>query len=155
MLMFFLSFLSLVGYDYQENLSLIYVSLCIFLKLVCGICFEAYERDRIKTTGCGHPFCNVCWTTYISTSINDGPGCLSLRCPHPSCGVAIGVSMVNILASDEDKKKYHHYLLRSYIEGNKKVCIYSHNAFFVLSGFQDFNAFFINVIDKVVSCSWV
>ncbi|KAI3747001.1 hypothetical protein L6452_09443 [Arctium lappa] len=90
-------------------------------ELVCGICFESYPHDMIKTVACGHPFCSTCWTAYISVSINDGPGCLSLRCPLPSCGAAIGVNMVNNLASDEDKKKYHHYLLRSYIEDNRKT----------------------------------
>lgn len=49
-----------------------------------------------------------------------------LRCPDPSCGAAvgqdmIGQDMINILASDEDKEKYSRYLLRSYIENNKKV----------------------------------
>ncbi|KAI7741644.1 hypothetical protein M8C21_017653, partial [Ambrosia artemisiifolia] len=71
----------------------------------------------------------VCWVkhvefvcaTYISTSISDGPGCLTLRCPTPSCGAAVGVDMVNMLTSDEDKKKYQRYLLRSYIEDNKKT----------------------------------
>lgn len=58
---------------------------------------------------------------YISTSINDGPGCLMLRCPKPSCGAAVGQDMINTLASDEDKQKYSRYLLRSYIEDNKKV----------------------------------
>lgn len=59
---------------------------------------------------------------YISTSINDGPGCLMLRCPDPSCGAAVGQDMINSLASNEDKEKYCRYLLRSYIEDSKKVC---------------------------------
>ena len=43
---------------------------------------------------------------YISTSINDGPGCLTLRCPIPSCGAAVGVDMINRLTTEEDKSKY-------------------------------------------------
>lgn len=58
---------------------------------------------------------------YISTSINDGPGCLMLRCPDPSCRAAVGQDMINLLASDEDNEKYSRYLLRSYIEDNRKV----------------------------------
>lgn len=57
----------------------------------------------------------------MSTSINDGPGCLTLRCPVPSCGAAIGQDMIYTLASDEDKEKYRHYLLRSFVEDNRKV----------------------------------
>ncbi|KAL6503590.1 putative E3 ubiquitin-protein ligase ari8 [Orobanche gracilis] len=58
---------------------------------------------------------------YISTSINDGPGCLTLRCPDPSCGAAVGQDMIHKLAPDEDKKKYHRYLLRSYVEDSRKI----------------------------------
>lgn len=58
---------------------------------------------------------------YIRTSINDGPGCLMLRCPDPSCGAAVGQDMITIFASDDDKRKYSKYLLRSYIEDTKKV----------------------------------
>ncbi|KAI3683425.1 hypothetical protein L1987_83928 [Smallanthus sonchifolius] len=90
-------------------------------ELPCGICFESYPLDKISSAACGHPFCNTCWRAYISTSISDGPGCLTLRCPIPSCGAAVGVDMVSMLTSDEDKKKYRRYLLRSYIEDNRKT----------------------------------
>ena len=69
---------------------------------------------------CSYILCDM--LGYIGTSINDGPGCLVLRCPDPSCGAAVGQDMINLLASDEDKEKYDRYLLRSYIEDNKKVC---------------------------------
>ncbi|XP_038885036.1 probable E3 ubiquitin-protein ligase ARI8 [Benincasa hispida] len=87
----------------------------------CGICFESYPNSRIKSAACGHPFCAFCWEGYISTSINDGPGCLSLRCPDPSCGAVVDQDMINSLASSEDRKKYARYLLRSYVEDNKKT----------------------------------
>jgi ariadne-1 len=64
---------------------------------------------------------------YISTSINDGPKCLILRCPDPNCGASIGQNMIDLLASNEDKQKYGCYLLRSYIDDNKKVCNYAVN----------------------------
>ncbi|KAF8391837.1 hypothetical protein HHK36_022175 [Tetracentron sinense] len=90
-------------------------------KLTCGICFESYPRKRMNAAACGHPFCSACWTGYISTSVNSGPGCLMLRCPDPSCRAAVSQDMINILASDEDKKKFSRYLLRSYIEDNRKI----------------------------------
>lgn len=77
-----------------------------FFPFLCGIMF----------------FCPFDILGYISTSINDGPGCLMLRCPDPTCDAAIGQDMINLLVSDEDKQKYARYLLRSYIEDNKKVC---------------------------------
>ena len=70
------------------------------------------------------------WTPpATATSISDGPGCLMLRCPDPSCSAAVGQDMINVLATDEDKEKYSRYLLRSYIEDNRKV----HMAFALLS----------------------
>ncbi|KAM0940134.1 putative transcription factor interactor and regulator CCHC(Zn) family [Dioscorea sansibarensis] len=90
-------------------------------ELCCGICFENYPRDMMSSAACGHPFCGACWRGYIGTSISDGPGSLSLRCPDPSCGAAVGQDMINFLASDEDKEKYSRYLLRSYIEDNRKT----------------------------------
>ncbi|KAJ9189220.1 hypothetical protein P3X46_000539 [Hevea brasiliensis] len=90
-------------------------------ELTCGICFEPFPHDKISSAACGHPFCRSCWSGYISTTINDGPGCLMLRCPDPSCRAAIGQDMINLLASDEVKDKYSRYLLRSYIEDNRKT----------------------------------
>ncbi|KAJ4886254.1 putative E3 ubiquitin-protein ligase ARI7 [Raphanus sativus] len=90
-------------------------------ELTCGICFDSYPPEKIVSVSCGHPFCTTCWTGYISTTINDGPGCLMLRCPDPSCLAAVGHDMVDKLASDEDKEKYNRYFLRSYIEDNRKM----------------------------------
>lgn len=88
-------------------------------ELKCGICFEMYPRDKIEASACGHPYCTTCWKAYISTSINGGTGCLMLRCPDPNCDAAVIEDMIDKLVSDEDKEKYHHYILRSYIEYNR------------------------------------
>lgn len=71
---------------------------------------------------------------YVSTSINDGPGCLMLRCPDPPCGAVIGQNMINLLASNDDKEKYSRYILRSYIEDNITVChnLYDYWYFIIL-----------------------
>ncbi|CAH1423113.1 unnamed protein product [Lactuca virosa] len=65
---------------------------------------------------------NTDWITgYISTSINDGPGCLTLRCPDPSCGAAIGQEMIVSMVSHDDAEKYQCYFLRSFVEDNRKT----------------------------------
>lgn len=94
--------------------------------VTCGICLEIYRYDgadeintmTVSWASCGHPYCRSCWARYISKSIhNDGPGCLLLACPHPSCSAAVGEDMVRTLALDHaDKEKYWRYLLRSYVE---------------------------------------
>ncbi|XP_021627960.1 probable E3 ubiquitin-protein ligase ARI7 isoform X3 [Manihot esculenta] len=90
-------------------------------QFTCGICFESFPCEKITSAACGHPFCLSCWSGYISTTINDGPGCLMLRCPDPSCWAAVGQDMIDLLASDVDKDKYSRYLLRSYVEDNRKT----------------------------------
>ncbi|GBG72276.1 hypothetical protein CBR_g11204 [Chara braunii] len=90
-------------------------------KLTCWICFDTLPREDMKAPVCRHYFCESCWTGYIHTAINDGPGCLTLRCPHSTCSAAVGEDMVLSLASEEDAQKYHRYLLRSYVEDNRKV----------------------------------
>ncbi|KAJ1271674.1 hypothetical protein BS78_06G144200 [Paspalum vaginatum] len=90
-------------------------------EVTCGICFESCPHGSMSAAACGHPFCSTCWRGYISTAINDGPGCLMLRCPDPSCAAAVGQDMINSLADDEDKEKYGRYLRRSYIEDNRKT----------------------------------
>ncbi|CAN1262155.1 Probable E3 ubiquitin-protein ligase ARI8 [Linum perenne] len=90
-------------------------------EMTCGICFESYPCDKLHAAACGHPFCKSCWAGYIGTAINDGPGCLMLRCPDPSCTAAIGQDMINALAAKEDKEKYNRYFIRSYIEDNRKT----------------------------------
>lgn len=92
-----------------------------FDELTCGICFDDYPRHMLSAAACGHPFCVACWRGYMSTAINDGPGCLMLRCPDPSCNAAVGQDMINELALGEDKEKYSRYLVRSYIEDNRKT----------------------------------
>ncbi|KAL8487403.1 hypothetical protein ACS0TY_023454 [Phlomoides rotata] len=92
-----------------------------FKEVACGICFENYSFDGLRSAACSHLFCNACWKAYISTSINDGPGCLVLRCPDPSCGAAIGQDMIDKLGSDVGKEKYRRYLLRSYVEDSRKI----------------------------------
>jgi ariadne-1 len=114
-------------------------------ELDCGICFETFLSDKLHAAACGHPFCDSCWEGYITTAINDGPGCLTLRCPDPSCRAAVGQDMINLLAPDKDKQKYTSYFVRSYVEDNRKTkwcpapgCDYAVN-FVVGSGNYDVN----------------
>ncbi|KAK1422051.1 hypothetical protein QVD17_24909 [Tagetes erecta] len=87
----------------------------------CGICFESVRVCDTATCGCDHKFCKVCWKGYICSGISDGPGCLSLRCPEPRCDAAVGPDMVNALVSDLEKKRYEMFMLRTYVECNKKI----------------------------------
>ncbi|GJW31258.1 probable E3 ubiquitin-protein ligase ARI8 [Tanacetum coccineum] len=89
--------------------------------LDCSICFKSVMVKDTANCGCGHVFCRVCWKSYVNTAINDGSGCLNLKCPEPCCGAAVGPDMVNVLAESEEKKKYDRFWLRSYVESSKKI----------------------------------
>lgn len=90
-------------------------------KVTCGICFDKFSFQRISSAACGHPYCKSCWKGYLTASIDEGPGCLMLRCPEPTCDAAVGQDMVDSLASKKHKEKYHKYLIRSYVEENRKI----------------------------------
>lgn len=90
------------------------------IKTRCQICFNRFKKiENAMSTYCGHPFCRRCWKSYLSDSITDGPGCLTLCCPEPGCQAIAGLDIFDRLASDEEKQKYDQYLFRSYIEGNR------------------------------------
>ncbi|GJU79446.1 zinc finger, C6HC-type containing protein [Tanacetum coccineum] len=89
-------------------------------KVGCGICFQSVRFTDTANCGCGHVFCRVCWTSYVKTAINDGPRCMTLKCPEPSCHVAVSPGMVNVLVEGKEKRKYDMFWFRSYVESNNK-----------------------------------
>ncbi|VFQ81993.1 unnamed protein product [Cuscuta campestris] len=90
-------------------------------EITCGICFDDLSPCKIYASSCNHPFCLDCWSSYIGTAVADGPGCLSLRCPDPSCKIAVNLDAIENLATEDDKKKYFCFLFRSYVEENMKI----------------------------------
>ncbi|KAF5795620.1 putative transcription factor C2H2 family [Helianthus annuus] len=58
---------------------------------------------------------------YVCAAVEDGPGCLTLRCPKLSCEAVVGPDMVRLLASENERKRYDFFLLRTYVESNKRV----------------------------------
>ncbi|KAI5070805.1 hypothetical protein GOP47_0015148 [Adiantum capillus-veneris] len=91
-------------------------------EMECRICLEYHPIKMMQATACcDHLFCLSCWGGYAHTSISEGPGCLSLRCPIPGCNAAVGDNLILSVASQEDKKKYRRYILRSFVEANKMV----------------------------------
>ncbi|KAI3785116.1 hypothetical protein L1987_44228 [Smallanthus sonchifolius] len=87
----------------------------------CGICFDSVRKCDTATCGCDHSFCKMCWKGYVSTAVNDGPGCLTLRCPEPSCDAAVCPDMINELATVTEKKRYDHFWLMTYVESSNKI----------------------------------
>ncbi|KAK7312215.1 hypothetical protein VNO77_35923 [Canavalia gladiata] len=92
------------------------------MTLTCEICFDVVSLDKVRSTGCNHPYCIDCWKQYVDINIEDGPDkCLKLRCPQPSCDVAVAGDMIHELASESNRNKYDRFLFRSYVENNEKM----------------------------------
>ncbi|KAG2561233.1 hypothetical protein PVAP13_8KG163800 [Panicum virgatum] len=93
---------------------------------VCGICFDPYPAGRTRSAGCSHYYCDCCWSGYVAAAVGDGPRCLSLRCPEPSCSAPVVRELVDeVAASAADRARYARFWLRSYVEesgGRIKWC---------------------------------
>ena len=102
------------------------------VKLTCSICYENVRVSMMGWVSCGHPFCRECWEKYVSVAIEDGVGCLTLRCRELRCNAVVDRDSIDLFAKTEDKERYSQYLIRFYIESNKKYkwcpsadCVYA------------------------------
>ena len=94
---------------------------------VCGICFDPYPAGRTRSAGCGHYYCDGCWAGYVAAAVGDGPRCLSMRCPDPSCSAPVVRELVDkvLAAGAKERARYARFWLRSYVEesgGRIKWC---------------------------------
>uniref|UniRef100_A0A0E0M4H2 RBR-type E3 ubiquitin transferase n=1 Tax=Oryza punctata TaxID=4537 RepID=A0A0E0M4H2_ORYPU len=84
--------------------------------LTCAICFDTFAAGGMRSAGCSHFYCVACWRGYVRAAVGDGARCLSLRCPDPSCSVAVVRELVDAVADEEDRERYGWFALRSYVE---------------------------------------
>ncbi|CAN6373440.1 unnamed protein product [Urochloa humidicola] len=85
---------------------------------MCTICFDEYPAGRMRSAGCSHYYCDDCWRGYIRAAVDDGPRCLSLRCPDPACLAAVVRELVDDVAAGGDRERYARFAFRSYVEEN-------------------------------------
>jgi len=64
----------------------------------------------------GHGYCQDCWTSYLSIAINDGKGCLDLRCPEPKCLERVRPSAVRRFCPPALVKRFDRFSLDAYVE---------------------------------------
>ncbi|KAL6661983.1 hypothetical protein ACP70R_001367 [Stipagrostis hirtigluma subsp. patula] len=84
--------------------------------MTCGICLEDRPSPEIASAGCAHHYCHDCWRGYVAAAVDDGPRCLSLRCPDASCSTAVLRGTVERFATDAGRAVYARRLSRSYVE---------------------------------------
>lgn len=89
---------------------------------VCRICHEDFSKTLMFSASCNnHQICRSCWEGYIRKAINEGPQCLTLRCPEPSCDAAVGLDLIELLSSKDDKIKFENQLLGYYVDVRQKA----------------------------------
>uniref|UniRef100_A0A7N0V8N8 RBR-type E3 ubiquitin transferase n=1 Tax=Kalanchoe fedtschenkoi TaxID=63787 RepID=A0A7N0V8N8_KALFE len=94
------------------------VSVCV----ECSICFTCYgDSSALDSAACGHLFCKCCWNQYIAIAINDGPGCLALRCPEPKCSVSLDDTLIKASVSADAIAKYTRFLASNFVECSKGI----------------------------------
>jgi len=93
--------------------------------LACAICFDTFPAGRTRSAACSsHFYCDECWRGYVRAAVEDGPRCLSLRCPDPGCSAPVVRDLVDAVAGG-DGERYARFALRSYVEesgGRIKWC---------------------------------
>lgn len=72
-------------------------------EIKCLICFE--PSKRYSSLGCGHRFCNDCYSLFLSHKIKDeGHDCVFTTCPVDKCLLKVNERLVRSLALNEEQK---------------------------------------------------
>ncbi|XWS55265.1 hypothetical protein CRYUN_Cryun10bG0160400 [Craigia yunnanensis] len=90
---------------------------------MCDICIEELPGDKMTKMGCGHAFCNDCWTEHFVVKINEGQS-RRIRCMAHKCNAICDEAVVRNLVGKRHPdlvEKFDRFLLESYIEDNRMV----------------------------------
>mmetsp|Transcript_2911 Transcript_2911/g.9172 ORF Transcript_2911/g.9172 Transcript_2911/m.9172 type:complete len:439 (+) Transcript_2911:58-1374(+) len=89
----------------------------------CLICYET--SADYSALGCGHQFCNTCYTTFLAHKITDeGYNCVFATCPKPECSLVVSERLVHSLALPADKRAIFdkaRRIERSYVDDNPNL----------------------------------
>lgn len=90
---------------------------------LCPLCYDdCTMADTTQLSGCGHRYCNTCWTTYISIKVRDGQS-RNIKCMGEKCAMAVNESIVlKCLRDDHDlRHRYSQSVIESFVEDNTHV----------------------------------
>lgn len=80
---------------YNKVISLLHLDLLVFeekvekiANITCPICFEEKNRPELCVLSCGHEYCKDCLHTILAGALSEHTTA-SLRCPNPSCKIAL------------------------------------------------------------------
>mmetsp|Transcript_22470 Transcript_22470/g.62319 ORF Transcript_22470/g.62319 Transcript_22470/m.62319 type:complete len:575 (+) Transcript_22470:263-1987(+) len=89
--------------------------------LTCSICFEAKPKGDLMSAPCHHYFCKACWKGYAEESVRNGPACLNLRCPTPSCSMKVPHTIMKAVLCPDLSEQFAKLELRSFVETNPEL----------------------------------
>lgn len=88
-------------------------------KISCPICMTSGISGKdTYALGCGHRYCNTCWSLYLEQQINNGPECIRTTCPYPKCNAVVHEKAFETHVSKEQYKIYQKFLERSIVFDN-------------------------------------
>ncbi|CAH1394062.1 unnamed protein product [Nezara viridula] len=84
---------------------------------LCGICLSPLKT--VLSLDCGHKFCRSCWSTYLTSRIQEGDS--SLVCPASTCRHLVCPEVVEGMVSPTVAKRYLQFDIKAFVEQNKTI----------------------------------
>lgn len=83
--------------------------------VVCSICREAGCVS--SSLGCGHVFCDGCWSRFLELKIADGD--TRIGCPAHQCPLRVPEETVSRLCSPETSRRFTYFLRKSFVDDSR------------------------------------
>lgn len=88
-------------------------------EVLCDICLIPMPVNAMTGLECGHEFCTICWTEYLTTKIMDEGMGQKISCAAHRCDILVDDMTVMKLVSDSRVKlKYQQHITNSFVDCN-------------------------------------
>ena len=87
----------------------------------CMICLEPMSSKNSYALGCGHRYCNDCWSQYLAVALKSAHLVATTRCPFPKCGALVHEDAFQAHCNKDDYERYLSFVRRSFIDSNPKL----------------------------------
>jgi len=87
----------------------------------CRICYAECSGSGCMAAPCGHFFCTDCYTDYLSSKVNDGPGVIFTKCPEHKCPCLVPPELFLKRLEGVSLAKFKKYTAFSYVDLNKSI----------------------------------
>lgn len=97
------------------------ISLTLSNEVLCEICYAVCSKDEEMTQleECKHPYCNECWTSYLTNRIMSDGVSLKIFCPDTDCNSFVPSTVVMKFVEEDTKKTYNRLISDSFVTSNR------------------------------------